>query len=59
MTFETVTAMTLSPIEIASEDVTDPAAFLREVAEPCRPVVMRGMVNSWPAVSRAYARRLT
>lgn len=43
--------MTLSPIEIASEDVTDPAAFLREVAEPCRPVVMRGMVNSWPAVS--------
>lgn len=51
--------MTLSPIEIASEDVTDPAAFLREVAEPCRPVVMRGMVNSWPAVSRAYARRLT
>ena len=43
--------MTLSPREIAAQDVTDPAAFLREVAEPCRPVVMRGMVSSWPAVS--------
>ena len=45
--------MTLSPREIAAEDVTDSAAFLSEVAEPCRPVVMRGMVDSWPAVAAA------
>ncbi|HEY5808898.1 MAG TPA: cupin-like domain-containing protein [Povalibacter sp.] len=43
--------MKLSPREIAAQDVTDPAAFRREVAEPCRPVVIRGLVSSWPAVS--------
>ena len=26
---------------------------MREVAEPCRPVVIRGLVRSWPAVSAA------
>src|SRR5690349_13927359 len=43
--------MTLSPREITARDVTDPAAFLSEIAEPCRPVVIRGLVGSWPAVS--------
>ncbi len=27
--------------------------FLREIAEPCRPVVLRGMVRHWPAVVAA------
>lgn len=45
--------MALSPREIAAQDVTDPAAFLREVAEPCLPVVIRGLVHSWPAVAAA------
>lgn len=43
--------MPLSPREIAAQDVADPGAFLREVAEPCRPVVIRGMASSWPAVA--------
>jgi hypothetical protein len=45
--------MALSPTEFAAQDLTDPAAFLRDVAEPCRPVVIREMVSSWPAVSAA------
>jgi len=43
--------MTPSPREIVAQEVADPAAFLREIAEPCRPVVIRGMVGSWPAVA--------
>lgn len=45
--------MALSLTQIAATEVTDPAAFLRDVAEPCRPVVIRGLVSSWPAVSAA------
>ncbi|HEY0687334.1 MAG TPA: cupin-like domain-containing protein [Steroidobacter sp.] len=45
--------MSLSPREIAAQDLTDPGAFLREVAEPCRPVVIRGLVASWPIVLAA------
>jgi hypothetical protein len=43
--------MALSPREMAVQDVTDPVAFLRDVAEPCRPVIIRGLVTSWPAVA--------
>lgn len=39
--------------EIAAHELTEPERFLREIAEPCRPVVMRGLVSSWPAVRAA------
>jgi len=42
--------MALAAREIAARDIEHPAAFVREVAEPCRPVVVRGLVGSWPAV---------
>lgn len=41
------------PIEIAGADIRDAAQFLSEVAEPCRPVVLRGLVGHWPAVQAA------
>src|SRR5690349_14229469 len=43
----------MTPKEIAAADVTDPDVFQREIAEPCRPVVIRGLVSSWPAVRAA------
>jgi hypothetical protein len=45
--------MATTPPELAADDVTDAEAFLREVVEPCRPVVIRGMASSWPAVAAA------
>jgi hypothetical protein len=36
--------------EAGGDGLTDPQKFLREVVEPCRPVVMRGLVRAWPAV---------
>lgn len=39
--------------EIPAQQLTDSGAFMREVAEPCRPVVIRGLVCSWPALSAA------
>ena len=39
-----------APREVASRGLTGPEQFLREVAEPCQPVVIRGLVGSWPAV---------
>lgn len=45
--------MSLAPREIAAQDLTDPDAFLRDVAEPCRPVVIRGLVAAWPIVLAA------
>ncbi|MEO8114760.1 MAG: cupin-like domain-containing protein, partial [Phenylobacterium sp.] len=41
--------------EIAASGLADRGQFLREVAEPCLPVVIRGLVSHWPAV-RAAAR---
>jgi hypothetical protein len=38
------------PEEIVAETVTGADAFLRDVVEPCRPVVIRGLVAHWPAV---------
>jgi hypothetical protein len=42
--------MSLSPREIAGQRLATPDAFLREVLEPCIPVVLRGLVSEWPAV---------
>ncbi|HLZ96385.1 MAG TPA: cupin-like domain-containing protein, partial [Steroidobacteraceae bacterium] len=39
--------------EIDGRDLSSPAQFLREVVEPCLPVVMRGLVGGWPAVHAA------
>ena len=39
--------------EIDGRELSSPAQFLREVVEPCLPVVMRGLVSGWPAVHAA------
>jgi hypothetical protein len=39
--------------EVDGRELSSPAQFLREVAEPCLPVVMRGLVGGWPAVHAA------
>jgi len=39
--------------EIDGRELSNPAQFLKEVVEPCLPVVMRGLVSSWPAVHAA------
>jgi hypothetical protein len=39
--------------EVDGRDFSSPAQFLKEVAEPCLPVVMRGLVSGWPAVHAA------
>jgi len=40
----------MTPREIAGQDLTSAEQFLHEVAEPCRPVIMRGLVKAWPVV---------
>ena len=42
--------MSGAPREIAARSLTGPDAFVREVVEPCRPVVIRGLVSDWPVV---------
>jgi hypothetical protein len=39
--------------EIAGTDLASPEQFLRDVVEPCQPVVMRGLVSHWPVVQAA------
>ena len=39
--------------EIDGRDLSSPAQFLKEVVEPCLPVVMRGLVSGWPVVHAA------
>jgi Cupin-like domain len=39
--------------EVDGRELSSPAQFLREVVEPCLPVVMRGLVSSWPVVHAA------
>lgn len=41
------------PREISAQDLRDPETFLREVAEPCRPALIKGLVRGWPAVQAA------
>jgi hypothetical protein len=36
--------------EIAAADLISPEQFRRDLAEPCLPVVIRGLVAQWPAV---------
>jgi Cupin-like domain len=36
--------------EMAADHFADPHSFVRDVAEACRPVVLRQLVASWPAV---------
>jgi hypothetical protein len=36
--------------EINGRSLTSESQFLHEVVEPCRPVVLRGLVSTWPAV---------
>lgn len=43
-----------SPREIAAAAIGDTAAFRRDIAEPCRPVILRGLCADWP-VRRAAA----
>jgi hypothetical protein len=40
-----------SPAEISGSLIASPGQFLREVAEPCRPLVIRGLVRHWPVVA--------
>jgi hypothetical protein len=40
----------MTPSEIPASTLTGPDVLLREIAQPCRPVVIRGLVSSWPAV---------
>src|SRR5918999_976336 len=42
--------MTNNVEERAVEDLTSPERFAREVVEPCRPVILRGLVRHWPVV---------
>jgi Cupin-like domain len=43
--------MSESPRSIEGKDLKVPEQFLREVVEPCRPVVLRGLVKDWPIVA--------
>jgi hypothetical protein len=42
--------MSNAPREIAARSLEGRDAFLREIVEPCQPVVMRGLVSDWPVV---------
>lgn len=39
--------------EYPVEGIADAAAFRRDVVEPCRPVLLRGLVRDWPAIAAA------
>jgi Cupin-like domain len=39
--------------EVDGRELSSPGQFSREVVEPCLPLVMRGLVGSWPAVHAA------
>jgi hypothetical protein len=40
-----------SPTEIAGSSLASPEQFLRQIVEPCRPVILRGLVGHWPVVA--------
>jgi hypothetical protein len=42
--------MSHGPQEMAAQQLAGPESFLRDVVEPCRPVVIRGLVSDWPVV---------
>lgn len=39
--------------EVDGRELSSPAQFLKEIVEPCLPVVMRGLVAGWPVVHAA------
>ena len=43
--------MAEGPRSVDARDLKDRGQFLREVVEPCRPVVLRGLVEEWPLVA--------
>jgi Cupin-like domain len=43
-----------SPRTIEALDLEDPGQFLRDVVEPCLPVVLRGLVKNWPIVEAGW-----
>jgi hypothetical protein len=43
-----------SPRNIEGRELKDPGQFLREVVQPCRPVVLRGLVKDWPIVQAGH-----
>ena len=45
--------MPMKPAEMNLADVPDYESFIRQVAEPCQPVIFRGLVASWPATVAA------
>jgi len=42
-----------APIELSASDFATPEQFHRAVVEPCRPVVLRGLVAHWPVLQAA------
>jgi hypothetical protein len=43
----------MSFTEISAQTLRDPETFRREIAEPCQPVVVRGLVSAWPVTQAA------
>jgi len=43
----------MRPQELPGARLQSPEQFLRDVVEPCRPVVLRGLVSDWPIVGAA------
>jgi hypothetical protein len=39
------------PRSIDASELNNPQQFLRDVVEPCQPVLLRGLINSWPIVA--------
>ena len=39
--------------EVSADGFADPETFLREIAVPCEPVVVRGLVRGWPVAEAA------
>src|ERR1700690_1798309 len=40
-----------TPGSIDARDLEGPPQFIRDVVEPCRPVILRGLVRDWPIVA--------
>lgn len=40
----------MQPGEISGASIAGPEQFLRDVVDPCRPLVIRGLVTHWPVV---------
>ncbi|WP_354291874.1 cupin-like domain-containing protein [Sphingomonas sp. PvP055] len=41
------------PRSVDAATITDLAAFVRDIAQPCLPVVVRGLCRNWPVVTAA------